>query len=49
VAFLEGDNLVQFYYFSESEICPDKRSGLWWDGPYKTRFTVLKYIWTYKW
>jgi hypothetical protein len=25
-----------FYYFCASEICPDKMSGLWWEGPCKS-------------
>jgi hypothetical protein len=28
---LEGDNIVVYYYFSVSEIWPDKRGGLWWE------------------
>ena len=28
VHILEGDNLVVFYYFSASEILPDKRGGI---------------------
>jgi hypothetical protein len=36
LAFLEGDNLVVFYYLSASEIWPDyKRCGLWWEWTYK--------------
>jgi hypothetical protein len=26
---LEGDNLELIYYLSASEICPNKRGGLW--------------------
>jgi hypothetical protein len=29
------DNLVVAYNFSESEIWPDKRGGLWWEDSYK--------------
>jgi hypothetical protein len=32
VASLEGDNLVVLYYLSASEIWPDKRGGLSWEG-----------------
>jgi hypothetical protein len=35
VAFLEGDNLVAFYYLSMSEILPDEMGDLWWEWPYK--------------
>jgi hypothetical protein len=38
---LEGDNLVVFYYLSTSEIWLDKRSDLWWEGPYKRETIVL--------
>jgi len=31
---MEGDNLVVFYYLTASEIWPDKRGGLWLEGPY---------------
>jgi len=30
-----GHNLAVFYYFSASDIRPDKSGGLWWKGPYK--------------
>ena len=33
VASIEGYNLVISYYFSSSEIWPDNRGGLWWEGP----------------
>ena len=29
------DNLVVCYYLSASEIRPEKRAGLLWEGPYK--------------
>ena len=32
VAFLEGNNLVVFYYFSASEIWPNKKGGLIREG-----------------
>ena len=35
VAFLEGDNLVAFYYLSMSEILPDEMGDLWWEWSYK--------------
>ena len=35
VASLEGGNLVVLYYLCASEICTDKRGGLWLEGPYK--------------
>jgi hypothetical protein len=31
------DNLVAF---TASEIWPDFRTGIWWQGPYKRRITV---------
>ena len=33
MASIEGYNLVISYYFSSSEIWPDNRGGLWWEGP----------------
>jgi hypothetical protein len=39
VTCLEGNNLVAFYYLSESEIWPDKRGDLWWEWPYKRENT----------
>jgi len=35
VSFLEGDNLLIFYYLSASEIWSDKKGGLRSEGPYK--------------
>jgi hypothetical protein len=35
VASLERDNLVIFYYLNACKIRPDKRSGLYWEWPYK--------------
>ena len=35
VISLDWDNLVVFYYLSASGIWPDKKGGLWWEGPYK--------------
>ena len=35
VTSLDWDNLVVFYYLSASGIWPDKKGGLWWEGPYK--------------
>jgi hypothetical protein len=29
------DNLLVCYYLGTSEICPDEKGGLWWEGPYK--------------
>jgi hypothetical protein len=40
VAFLEGNNLVVFYNISASNIWPDKRGGLCWEGPYKRETAV---------
>jgi hypothetical protein len=31
VTFFERDNLIVFYYLNASEICPDKRGGVWWE------------------
>ena len=33
VVSIEGYNLVISYNFSSSEIWPDNRGGLWWEGP----------------
>jgi len=38
VASIEGYNLVISYYFSSSEIWPDNRGGLWWEGPYTVQY-----------
>jgi hypothetical protein len=38
---LEGDNLLVLYYLSTSEFWPDKVHGLWWEGSYKRRTTVI--------
>jgi hypothetical protein len=35
MASAEVYNLVEFYYFSASEIRPAKMDGLWWEWPYK--------------
>ena len=40
VASFEGNNLVAFYCVSTSNIWPDKRDGLWWEGLYKEGTTV---------
>jgi hypothetical protein len=38
------NNLILFYYLSASEICPDKRGGLWWEWPCKKETTAhLRY------
>ena len=34
VTSLEGNNLAVIYYLSKYEIRPDKRGGLWLEGPY---------------
>ena len=44
VTSLDWDNLVVFYYLSDSGIWPDKKGGLWWEGPYKRETTVFP-IW----
>ena len=31
VVSLEVDSVVVFYYLNASEICPDKRGGVWWE------------------
>ena len=31
VVSFEGDSVVVFYYLNASEICPDKRGGVWWE------------------
>ena len=33
-----------FYYLSVSEICPDKRGGLWWEWPYFNISVYLKSV-----
>jgi len=40
VAFLDGDNLLVFYYLCSYEIWPDKRGGLWWEWSYKMGTSV---------
>lgn len=41
VASFEEDNLIVLYYFSVSEIWPNKRVGLWREGPNNMGVTVL--------
>ena len=52
MASFEGDILPVFNYLSASEIWPNKRDGIWWEGPYcipdsaplyMVWVTVLKY------
>ena len=48
---LEEHNLVVFYYLCASEICPDKRVGLWWERLFKrvtTVYTYLNYIFFFR-
>ena len=40
--FLEGNNLIVFYYLCAFEICIDMKSGVWWEGHYKRRTTVIE-------
>jgi hypothetical protein len=35
MSYFEGDNLLVFYYLNTSNIWPDNRGGLWWEGSYK--------------
>jgi hypothetical protein len=42
VASLEGDYFIVFYNLNVSEIWPDKRCGLWWEGLYERGTTVIK-------
>ena len=35
MTYLEGNDLLVFYYLRASEIWSDKRCGLWWELPYK--------------
>ena len=37
VPFFDGDNLLVFYYLSESKIWPDKRGGLCWEGQFTSK------------
>lgn len=50
--FSFGDNLVVFYYFCVFKIWTDKRTSLWWEGPYKGETTVVRtslwWEWPYK-
>jgi hypothetical protein len=41
MSYFEGDNLLVFYYLNTSNIWPDNRGGLWWEGSYKRGTTVL--------
>jgi hypothetical protein len=42
IGLSRGGQLVASYNLSEYEIWPDKRRGHVWEGPYKSRTTVMK-------
>jgi hypothetical protein len=48
--YKEGWPLLRLtiYYFSASEIWPDKKVGFWCDGPYKRGVTAVIFLYLYR-